>query len=81
MLNSRPPLISNDGTTAAVLEKDSIKIVNIPSGDIFYLLSMDTEGANAILGDFTFYVAKGKKVYALEHKKTDQPLVELFRAR
>jgi hypothetical protein len=75
---SRPPLVSNDGTTVAVLEKDSIKIVNIPSGDIFYLLSMDTEGVNALLSDFTFYVAKGKKVYALEHKKTDQPLVELF---
>jgi hypothetical protein len=77
-LLGHPILISDDGSTAAFLEKGSIGIVNIPSGDIFYLISMDTEGTNAILTDFIFLLAKGKKVFELQHKKTGQALQELF---
>jgi hypothetical protein len=77
-LQGHPLLISEDGSTAAFLEKGSIGIVNIPSGDIFYLISMDTEGTNAILTDFSFLLAKGKKVFTLQHKKTGQALQELF---
>jgi WD40 repeat protein len=77
-LQDHPLLISDDGSAAAFLEKGSIGIVNIPSGDIFYLISMDTEGTNAVLTDFNFLLAKGKKVFVLQHKKTGQALRELF---
>jgi hypothetical protein len=77
-LQEHPLLISDDGSTAAFLEKGSIGIVNIPSGDIFYLISMDTEGTTSILTDFSFLLAKGRKVFELQHKKTGQALKELF---
>jgi hypothetical protein len=72
------PLYSADGSTCVIIEPHSIYIVNIPSGDILYFLSIDTEGATFYLTDFIFYMAKDGKVFFLEHKKPGQILQELF---
>jgi len=75
------PLFSYDGSTLAVIEKNTIYIVNIPSGDIMYYLSMDTEDAAFFLTDFTFYIIKENKVFYLEHKKPGQSLQELYKSK
>jgi hypothetical protein len=73
-----PPLYSADGSTCAIIEPHSVYIANIPSGDILYFLSIDTEGSTFYLTDFTFYMAKDGKIFFLEHKKPGQILQELF---
>ncbi|UCB47144.1 MAG: hypothetical protein JSV25_06950 [Spirochaetota bacterium] len=73
-----PPLISEDGSTFAVFEEGKIFIVNIPSGDIFYYLSMEIENTQSILSNFNYYVAKEGKLFYLNHKKPGQSLTELF---
>jgi len=73
-----PPLYSPDGSTCAIIEPHSVYIINIPSGDILYFLSIDTNGSTFYLTDFTFYLAKDEKIFFLEHKKPGQILQELF---
>ncbi len=73
------PLFSPDGTTFALFEKSQIYIVNIPSGDILYYLSMDTENTKGLLTNFTFYITKGNKLFHLKHKKPGQSLQELYK--
>jgi len=72
------PIISQDGSTCAIIEKSSVLIVNIPSGDVMYFLSMDTENTTRILTDFTFYIAKDNKIFHLKHKKPGQYLTEAY---
>jgi hypothetical protein len=72
------PLFSQDGSTLAVFEEGIIYIVNIPSGDIFYYLSMETENTQSILSNFTFFISKESKLFYLNHKKPGQSLTELF---
>jgi WD40 repeat protein len=75
---SNPPVFSADGSTCAVFSKDRINLANIPSGDIMYFLSMDTEHTTSFLTDFTFFISKDSKVFQLKHKKPGQVLTELF---
>ena len=75
---SNPPVFSADGSTCAVFSKDRINLANIPSGDILYFLSMDTERTTSFLTDFTFFISKDRKVFQLKHKKPGQVLTELF---
>jgi hypothetical protein len=75
---SNPPVFSEDGSTCAVFAKDRINLANIPTGDIMYFLSMNTENTTYFLTDFTFYIAKESKVYQIKHKKPGQVLTELF---
>jgi WD40 repeat protein len=75
---SNPPVFSADGSTCAVFSKDRINLANIPSGDIMYFLSMDTEHTTFFLTDFTFFISKDSKVFQLKHKKPGQVLTELF---
>ncbi|HEB30027.1 MAG TPA: WD40 repeat domain-containing protein [Spirochaetes bacterium] len=73
-----PPVFSADGSTCAVFRKDRINLANIPSGDILYFLSMNTEHTTSFLTDFTFFISKDSKVFLLKHKKPGQVLTELF---
>ena len=75
---SNPPVFSADGSTCAVFSKDRINLANIPSGDILYFLSMNTEHTTSFLTDFTFFISKDTKVFQLKHKKPGQVLTELF---
>lgn len=72
------PIFSSDGSTFAVFEESTVYIVNIPSGDVFYYLSIDTEGTKSFLTNYTFYVAKGSKLFHLKHKQPGQSLTELL---
>ena len=72
------PIFSQDGSTFAVFGVRNIYIANIPSGDVFYYLSIDTEGTKSFLTNYTFYVAKGNKLFHLKHKQPGQSLTELF---
>jgi hypothetical protein len=74
----KSPLFSQDGSTLTVFEEGKIYIVNIPSGDIFYYLSMETEKTQSILTNFTYFLARDSKLFYLHHKKPDQSLKELF---
>jgi hypothetical protein len=78
--DSRGPLISRDGSTCAVLEENNVYIANLPSGDILYYLSVDTEDASFYLTDFTFYLIKENKIFSIAHKKPGQTLGELYTA-
>jgi hypothetical protein len=73
-----PLLLASDGSTCAVIEDDSIYIINIPSGDVMYYISMDTENLSFYLTDFTLYIIKKNKILYLEHKKPGQTLQELY---
>ena len=75
-----PPLISMDGSTCAVIDKGIIYIVNIPSGDVLYYVSIDTRGLSYYLTDYTFYIVKEKKIFYIEHKKPGGSLQELYEA-
>jgi len=72
------PVFTQDGSTCAVFEKNSIYIVNFPSGDILYYLSIPTPDTSSYITDFTFYISRGNKVYFLKYKKPGQELAELF---
>ncbi len=78
--DNQRPLISRDGSTCAVLEENNVYIANLPSGDILYYLSVDTEDASFYLTDFTFYLIKDNKIFSLAHKKPGQTLGELYTA-
>lgn len=73
------PLFAPDGLTCAVFEKNSILIVNIPSGDVLYFLAFDTSGSMGFLTDFTFYLVKQNRIHYILHKKPDQYLDEAYR--
>jgi WD40 repeat protein len=73
------PLFSEDGSTAAIIEKDAVHIVNLPSGDILYFLSFNTENTTHALTNFTFYIARENRIYQIKHKKPGQALLELTR--
>ncbi|HUT64622.1 MAG TPA: WD40 repeat domain-containing protein [Spirochaetota bacterium] len=72
------PVFSPDGSTFAVFEERTVYIVNIPSGDIFYYLSIDTEGTRSLLTNYTYYAAKDNKLFALKHKQPGQSLTEIL---
>ncbi len=40
---------------------------------------METENTKSIISNFTFYIAKGSKLFYLNHKKPGQSLTELFK--
>jgi len=73
------PLFSEDGSTAAIVEKEAVRIVNLPSGDIMYFLSFNTDNTTFILTSFTFYIAKENRIFQIKHKKPGQALSELTR--
>lgn len=73
------PLLSRDGTACAIVEKDSISIVNIPSGDILYYLSMNTQDSRFFLTNYTFAISQANKLFHLKFKKPGQSLTELYR--
>ncbi len=73
------PLFSEDGSTAAIIEKDAVRIVNLPSGDIMYFLSFNTDNTTYTLTSFTFYIAKGNRIFQISHKKPGQDLREITR--
>jgi hypothetical protein len=74
------PLISPDGSTCAVIGSGIIYIVNIPSGDVLYYLSLDTRGLSCYLTDFSFYIVRENKIFFIEHKKPGGSLKELYEA-
>jgi len=73
------PLFAEDGSTAAIIEKEAVRIVNLPSGDIMYFLSFNTDNTTCILSSFTFYIARGNRIFQVKHKKPGQALSELTR--
>jgi len=75
------PLISSDGSTCAVIGEGIIYLVNIPSGDVLYYISIDTRGLSFYLTDFTFYIVKENKILYIEHKKPGGSLQELYEAQ
>ena len=72
------PIFSRDGSTLAIFEEKIIYIVNIPSGDVFYYLAMDTTDTGSVLTDYRFYIAKETKLFSLQHKKPGQSLTEIL---
>ncbi len=72
------PIFSADGSTLAVFEDRIIYIINIPSGDVFYYLSMDTAETKSVLTNYRFYIAKETKLFSLQHKKPGQSLSEIL---
>ena len=72
------PIFSGDGSTLAVFEDKIIYIVNIPSGDVFYYLAMDTAGTKSVLTNYRYYIAKDTKLFSLQHKKPGQSLTEIL---
>jgi hypothetical protein len=78
--NSRGrPLISPDGSTCAVLEGGGIKIVNIPSGDVLYLLPVQAEPEKVFLTDFSLFIVREGRIFQLRHKKPAERLREIHR--
>ncbi len=73
------PLFSEDGSTAVIIEKESVRIVNLPSGDIMYFLSFNTDNTTSMISNFTFYIAKENRIFQIRHKKPGQALSELTR--
>ncbi|MBN2325028.1 MAG: WD40 repeat domain-containing protein [Spirochaetes bacterium] len=71
------PIFSPDGSTLAVFEDKIVYIINIPSGDVFYYLAMDTAGTKSELTNYQFYIAKETKLFSLQHKKPGQSLGEI----
>ena len=69
---------SSDGTALSIVSEDAIRIINIPSGDVFYYISMKLKGANHFLTNYSFYIAKDKTVFYLLYKKPGQSLLKLF---
>jgi hypothetical protein len=74
-----PPHFASDGSTVALLEKNKISIVNIPSGDVLYLLSMGTDSITYFLTNFSLFVARENSILRLEYKKPGQSLSELYK--
>jgi hypothetical protein len=72
------PIFSQDGSTLAVFEDKIVYIINIPSGDVFYYLAMDTAGTKSALTNYQFYIAKENKLFSLQHKKPGQSLGEIL---
>ena len=86
LLNEVPPdlpfpLMAEDGSTCVVFRHDAVLIVNIPSGDVLYLLALDTKNTSHILTNFTLYTAKGNSIFHIKHKKPGQYLVELLKEK
>ncbi len=69
---------SKDGTALSIVTEDAIRIANIPSGDIFYYISMDLKDTNQFLTNYSFYIARGNTVFILMYKKPGQSLKKLF---
>jgi len=74
------PIFTQDGSTCAVFQKNTIYIVNFPSGDILYYLSIPTDNTKSFITDFTFYISRQNKIYYLKYKKPGQELAELFQS-
>lgn len=71
-------IFSDDGSALAIVTKDAIRIVNIPSGDVFYYISIDTANSTYFMTDYSFYLSKNKKLFILMYKKPAQDLYKLI---
>lgn len=69
---------SSDGTAMAVVTKNAIRIVNIPSGDVFYFISIDTNKSTYFMTNYSFYLSKDKKLFILMYKKPGQDLYKIL---
>ena len=69
---------SDDGTAMAVVTKNAIRIVNIPSGDVFYYISINTTNSTYLMTNYSFYLSKDKKLFILMYKKPGQDLYKLI---
>jgi len=77
-LNKTIILFSDDGSTCTVIGERSIRILNIPSGDVMYLLSLNTDDTKFFLSNFNLYLVKANKVFELKHKRPGESLKELL---
>ena len=64
----------------AIVIKDAIRIANIPSGDVFYLISIDAQGSTYLMTNYSFYLSKDKKLFILMHKKPGHVLYKILRS-
>ena len=69
---------SDDGTAMAIITNDAIRIVNIPSGDVFYYISIDTQGSTFFMTNYSFYLSKDKKLFILMYKKPGQDMYKIL---
>jgi len=72
------PLIADDGSACVVYDEETVLLVNIPSGDVLYYLTLSGDGQGDALSRYTYYTVKDNQVFAIQYKKPGQHLREVF---
>ncbi len=72
------PLIADDGSACVVYDGDTVLLVNIPSGDVLYYRSFDSDGTGDVITRYTYYTVKEGQVFAIQFKKPGEYLRKVF---
>jgi hypothetical protein len=79
-INGPLPLIADDGSACVVYDGETTLLVNIPSGDVLYHLSVrgDRLEGGDMLTRYTYYTPIGSQVHSIQYKKPGQKMDVVF---
>lgn len=77
-LNNSSLVFSEDGSAVAICKPGNISIINFPSGDALYFLSIEESYSEPLLSNFKFYCRVGTKILSIFYKKPAQVLSETY---
>lgn len=80
-LRSSRLVFSDDGTALAVCKPGNVSIINFPSGDALYFLSIEEQYTDPALSNFKFYCRIGNEILSIYYKKPAQVLLKTYTSK